>query len=58
MNDLSYQAFKIRNLIIRLALSYSPFPLATVRPVLQGSGDPTNIEFFSGKDLDVSQTQK
>lgn len=32
MNDLSSQAFEVRNLIIELDLSYSRFPLASVRP--------------------------
>lgn len=31
MNDLNSQAFKIRNLIIELVLSCSPFPLATAK---------------------------
>lgn len=53
MNDLSSQAFEIRNLIIELALSYLPFPLAAVRPhsPVRWGGDPTDFENFLERTL-------
>lgn len=59
MNDLSSQAFNIRNLIIELVLSYLPFPLATVRPrsPVRWGGDPTDFEYFLERTLRFSNSE-